>query len=753
VFRSISKRIFIQCWQVIRQICLASNLLGWLGVGFGFLTSAVAVWSIVHADWITPQPSLITVLSLATAVGIILANTRVPGKIAVPIVLLIGLVVTAWQAARPFALAQEMSSLQLWSQIVSASRPADSTLYFAMSLALISWLMGFVSAWFILRRNSAWLPTVLGMVVLIVNLSNLPRDMYYFFPLYCLSAILTIATVALARKGDILIQWKEKYVRRGTALFSVAVFSIAAVTVSVAYLVPSPNLNGVSMKIDVTSFYLENIEGRWFDIFKNVSPKWDVVVSRHQERLLFTDPVDRSSEVRFLVDAEDSGYWRARSYDVYESWGWTSTVGYEQSLPPGGQITHYTVSPESNTLTYIVEHRLNSDIILSSGRIVTVSIPVKLQTPFSLSEGFQDITAIVGTQTIGPYERYQVVTNFTIVTPEELTKAGEEYPDWVTSRYLELPNSLPNRVSELSEEITHDAQTPYDKAIAIKDYLSKLQYEHRVQAPPEGSDGVDYFLFSVERGVCTNFASAMAVMLRSVGVPARLANGYFRGELDETTGNYIVRGLNSHAWTEVYFPNYGWIIFEPTPTRPQATTEDISGEDVISDEGYNLFFSNGEELPFWMVESEPPGIKDTRVTSPLLYVFRFLGIIMLLAIVVFAVRQLFDRRINQLKWVKTATDAYERMRYLTAEGGLGAFDHETPLEFGRRLSGCLPEQEENIDSVVRAFITVKYSPRKELDERSVIWLQKAWVRLCLPLVKCIPVLRRWTLLRPHRWRG
>ncbi|UCG54898.1 MAG: hypothetical protein JSV32_01370, partial [Dehalococcoidia bacterium] len=334
MFQSKSKRILIQCWQVIRQICLGSNLLGWLGVGFGFITSAIAVWSIVHAHWIDPQPSLIIVLGLATAVGVILANTRIPGKIAVPIMLLIGLVVTTWQAARPFALAQEMSSLQLWWQMVSTSRPADSTLYFAMSLTLISWLMGFVSAWFILRRNSAWLPIVLGTVVLIVNLSNLPRDMYYFFPLYCLSAILTIATVSLARKGDILIQWKEKYVRRGTALFSVAVFSIAAVTISVAYLVPSPNLNGVSMKIDATSFYLENIEGHWFDIFKNVSPKWDIVVSRHQERLLFTDPVDRSNEVRFLVDAEDSGYWRARSYDVYESWGWTSTVGYEQSLPP-----------------------------------------------------------------------------------------------------------------------------------------------------------------------------------------------------------------------------------------------------------------------------------------------------------------------------------------------------------------------------------------------------------------------------------
>ncbi len=751
MFRTISRKLVIWCWPIIRQIFIGSNLLGWLALGFGFLTSAIAIWSIEHAHWITPQPLLITVLGLATAVGVILANSRIPGRIAVPIMFITGLVTTAWQAARPFTSAQEMSSLQLWWHVVSASRPADSPVYFATGLTLISWLLGFVSAWFILRKRSAWLPVILGMVVLLVNLTNLPRDMYYFFPLYCLSAILTIAILSLAKKGDLFSQWKEKSVRRGTAFFSVAVFTITLVTVSVSYFVPLPNPNGMSIKIDATSFYFENIEGRWFDIFTNVQPKWEVVVSRHQERLLFTDRIDRGNEARFLVDAEDSGYWRVRSYDVYESVGWTSTVGFEQSLLAGEPITYRAAFPESNSLTYIVEHRLKTDIVLSSGRIVSVSIPVELQTPLPMSQGFQDITAIVGTQTIEPYERYQVMTNFTIATPEELTRAGEEYPDWVTAHYLHLPDSLPERVRELSENITRDAQTPYDKSIAIRDYLAKFKYDRTVKAPPKGFDGVDYFLFSAKRGVCTNFASAMAVMLRSVGVPARLAYGYFRGDLDEVTGNYIIRGRNSHAWVETYFPKYGWIIFEPTPTRPQATTADIGGEDIVSDEGYNLVFSDSEELPFWMLEDQSPVIKDTGQTSLLLYVFKFLGVTILFAIAIFAVRQLFDRKLNQLKWVKTATDAYDRMRYLAGEGGLRALNYETPLEFGHRLIEYLPGQEENVNSVVQAFITVKYSPRKELDETKVVWLQKAWVRLCPFLVKCIPLPRRWTLLITLRW--
>ena len=152
-----------------------------------------------------------------------------------------------------------------------------------------------------------------------------------------------------------------------------------------------------------------------------------------------------------------------------------------------------------------------------------------------------------------------------------------------------------------------------------------------------------------------------------------------------------------------------------------------------------------------MLEDTQSIIKDTRQTSLLLYIFKFLGVIIVLTIAIFVVHHLFDRRINQLKCVKTATDAYDRMRYLACEGELGAFNHETPREFGHRLIKYLPGQEENVNSVVQAFVSVKYRPRKELEEPNVVSLQKAWVRLCPPLVKCIPFLRRWSLLRPIQW--
>ncbi|MBI4180545.1 MAG: transglutaminase domain-containing protein [Chloroflexi bacterium] len=760
MYWSAANKLIINFRQVIPRIHF-SNLLVWIGAVFGFLTLAVAMGSIESAQWIAPQPSLIATLGLATAVGIILASIRIPGKIAALVMVLIGLMVTVWQTIQLFTPTKEMSSFQLWWQIVSSSRPSDNIGYFAMVLIFVSWVIGFISTWFILRKRNAWPAVVLGTLMLFINLSNLPRDMYYFLPFYFLSAIVTIATLSLAKQGDIIIQWKEKSARRSIVYYSLAVFSIAVTTVGIAYFVPQPPISNIGLKIDATALLRgKSVENLWFNIFADVASKWPTIKSQNHETLLFKDPLPSGNTVLFLVDSEHSDYWRTRRYDVYEPWGWKSTIKSDQELRQGEPITYSEVPPGSKPSTYTVENRLETDVVLCSGNTVSADIPVKLQT-FLLKKVEEittspkenlDIKAIVSTQNMVPYQRYRVMTNLTTATPEELTTVGEKYPEWVTGHYLQLPDSLPQRVRKLSEDITRDAKTPYGKAVAIKNYLRKFKYDQTVKVPSEGSDGVDYFLFGAERGACNNFASAMVVMLRSVGVPARLSTGYFRGELDKGTGNYIIRSQNYHAWVEVYFPKYGWIEFEATPTSPEATTE-ATNESIVIDENYNLSFSGAEEMPFWMVNGEsnsgvtqPAQIAYTRRVLPLPYIW-FFSIATLLTIVVLIVRNSINLWVDRLKQVKTATDAYKRMCYLAVRGNSGPLEHETPLEFSRRLTRYLPGQEDTINTLVQAFLAVRYSPRKGLDERDRIRFQKAWVQLCPSLVKHMFRLRKWVLLR------
>ena len=174
-----------------------------------------------------------------------------------------------------------------------------------------------------------------------------------------------------------------------------------------------------------------------------------------------------------------------------------------------------------------------------------------------------------------PYTLYSFVSQ---ATNNDLQLAGDEYPTFITDHYLQLPSTLPDRVRDLAARITEDAETPLDKALAIENYLRNeggFEYSQDIESPPTSVDGVDWFLFDTKTGYSDYFGSSMTVMLRSVGVPARMAAGYAPGEVD-ITGRWAVRDRDSHGWTQVYFPGHGWIDFEPTTAWPQVDRGELT---------------------------------------------------------------------------------------------------------------------------------------------------------------------------------
>jgi hypothetical protein len=150
----------------------------------------------------------------------------------------------------------------------------------------------------------------------------------------------------------------------------------------------------------------------------------------------------------------------------------------------------------------------------------------------------------------------------------QLAAAPAAYPPEINAAYLQLPAGLPTRVRQLAARVTEGATTPYAKAVALQNYLRRnYAYTLDVPTPPGDQDAVDYFLFDAPGGFCSYYASAMAVMLRAEGVPARVVTGYAMGAYDYERGAYKVTGSESHAWVEVFFPGYGWVEFEPTAAR------------------------------------------------------------------------------------------------------------------------------------------------------------------------------------------
>ncbi|MGA3293716.1 MAG: DUF3488 and transglutaminase-like domain-containing protein [Candidatus Acidiferrales bacterium] len=160
--------------------------------------------------------------------------------------------------------------------------------------------------------------------------------------------------------------------------------------------------------------------------------------------------------------------------------------------------------------------------------------------------------------------RYQGVSFVPRVSPSELRKAPPDFPDVIRETYLRLP-PLDPRIPRLAEDVTAGSKNEYDKAMNVERYLI-THYSYTLDlSGPRPQDPVANFLFVRRSGHCEYFASAMTVMLRSVGIPARYVTGFLPGEYNDIGGDYIIRESDAHSWVEVYFPSYGWITFDPTP--------------------------------------------------------------------------------------------------------------------------------------------------------------------------------------------
>ncbi|MBL8057587.1 MAG: transglutaminase domain-containing protein, partial [Anaerolineales bacterium] len=160
---------------------------------------------------------------------------------------------------------------------------------------------------------------------------------------------------------------------------------------------------------------------------------------------------------------------------------------------------------------------------------------------------------------------YTVISRRPVFDAERLRAAGTEYPPALAARYLQLPPVISERVRALARDLTAASPTPYDKAVALRDYLRTIPYDFIPPPHKPGAEVVDTFLFEDRRGVCEMFATAQVVMLRTLGIPARIVAGYGPGDYNPLSGYYTVRQNDAHGWVEAYFPGYGWVPFDPTP--------------------------------------------------------------------------------------------------------------------------------------------------------------------------------------------
>jgi len=348
-----------------------------------------------------------------------------------------------------------------------------------------------------------------------------------------------------------------------------------------------------------------------------------------------------------------------------------------------------------------------------------------------------DITALRSSRRLERSEQYTVESSVSKASVNELRAAGEDYPGWVLDRFLQLPSELPIRVRQLAEALTLGNENAYDKATAIEGFLRGIEYSTEIPAPPYGSDGVDHFLFGAKSGYCDYYASAMVVMLRSVGVPARVATGYSSGDYDAENDVYVVRELHAHTWPEVFFPGYGWVEFEPTSSLPPiartlATTEEEGTGELGGGEAVEDFIEPDFPLPEEGVGSIVPSRSFWEGVPWQLALLPSSLLILLLMVWYF-----WQRSLSKLAY---PAQVYVKMCQLASLAGLGPEPQKTPREYASKLSNAFPQGAEDVSRIAEGYMKAEYG-RKTIVERERQAIERAWQGL-----------RKELLLKILRWR-
>ena len=274
------------------------------------------------------------------------------------------------------------------------------------------------------------------------------------------------------------------------------------------------------------------------------------------DELEIVGPTRLSQEVRYTIESPVAANWHANSYDTYTGSGWVRS-GEQSALDgplegPSGETTTVNVSIEPEAETRALPSPWQAvDVSGAGSATAQVDDRGTIRLGAAVSEGDQT----------------NVESRVLDAEPTELRNASEEYDPAIADRYTQLPESTPDRVGERTAAIVDeaDADNPYDQAVAIERYL-QTEYDYSLTVERPDGDVADAFLFEMDAGYCTYFATTMVAMLRSQGIPAQFVTGYTTGE-EVSEDRYVVRGQNAHAWVKVYFPEHGWVEFDPTPSE------------------------------------------------------------------------------------------------------------------------------------------------------------------------------------------
>lgn len=554
---------------------------------FGALFSAAV--RLHMTNW-TENLSLVELIVIIGAIfGFALARSSFRGRTTFLMGLVYSLFVVPWQLGMilPGYLWSDRLILiyaRLWYATADflANRPVHDPILFLTTMMILYWFASLVSTYRLVRYANPWLPLLsLGGMILVIEYT---MEMYrytqvsggiysFFYLLFCLLLLGRLYYLRSRRdweKRGGTVEMEVGYdLGRGVAVAAVVVALLAWNTPQIINLFDSKNPARERVSQGWQAF-----KDRISKATNSLRSSNPAAVEGYGSNMFLGTGGSLTNDVVFSVKPNTGRlpvrmYWAARTYDEYQNGQWLSTIG---GIRPIGPQTTQMVYPSWQMRQEVQLTFLTSNAYLKTLFYTNSPLNINRQAEAVIStasDGSMDLNAIMIDPPLKSGDPYMVLANIPLPSVNAMRAAGEDYPDWVKQRYLQMPVNFSPRIIDQARLIAGGEQTPYDKALAITQYLRRtITYTETVPDPPANRDPLEWFLFDQRAGFCNYYASAEVMMLRSLGVPARLVAGYAEGSWDSNSGAYVVLAKDSHAWPEVYFPKLGWVAFEPTVSQP-----------------------------------------------------------------------------------------------------------------------------------------------------------------------------------------
>jgi transglutaminase-like putative cysteine protease len=500
------------------------------------------------------------------------------------IVYLIGVIMPGEQLWRERVL--EIASRQgAWFLKAVEGGTSRDGLIFVIQTTAVYWLLGYTAAWYTFRHPRL-LRVILpmGLVLLsVVYYYNGPRPLALYLAVYTILALLYTVRTHYNEQEKHWLSAAVRYDKGSWLTFLRAGLLVSLLIILLSWSIPTMSASSaLGDALSGTQGPWREFQDNWTRLFASLRTYEAGTVDPYQATMALGGP--RTPGNTLIMDIAvprqlRSVYWQAIVYDTYENGRWRIAEDSEPRLhfPDDGPLQIPQTLMREGVNQVVQNYIPNTGFIYAAPELYYTDKQMIIESTRD-EQGDELVTTTRSRYVLRQGEIYNVSSRVSTADADTLRRAGTGYPEWVTTRYLQMPDSITDETIALAEEIASPFDNPFDKSIAIRDYLrNNITYNDQIPAPPERSEPIDHILFDTQEGYCTYYASAMAIMLRSQGVPSRVVSGYAQGEFDPETSSYRVRANNAHTWVEVYFPSYGWIQFEPTVSIPIVDRPESSG--------------------------------------------------------------------------------------------------------------------------------------------------------------------------------